>query len=285
MSRMMRLYYYAVLGAVGGVIAWQASNLLGLSFTQNVYFNEIIAGALIGLCIGAVIGLGEALLTHNLVQTVKACLFSGLLGMAGGGIGLPIAEGLFQLAGGQFWGRALGWGLFGLLIGIAGGFTGGSQMWKGALGGFLGGAFGGMLLESARQWLKNPLLGKAAGLLLLGASVGLFIALIVYLLSRAWLEVTSGKLKGSEFILDKFMKAEAPSAFIGSSALKSDIVLPDPDIAPQHALLKGAGTHFDLKDMSLNGTFINNRRIEQAALKNQQTLKLGNTELVYHEKR
>jgi hypothetical protein len=285
MSRMMRLYYYAVLGAMGGVIAWQASNLLGLSFTKNVYISEIIAGALIGLCIGAVIGLGEALLTRNLVQTAKAFLFSGLLGMAGGGIGLPIAEGLYQLTGGQFWGRALGWGLFGLLIGVAGGFTGGSQIWKGALGGFLGGALGGMLLESARARLENPLLGKAAGLLLLGASVGLFIALIVYLLSRAWLEVASGKLKGSEFILDKFMKAEAPSAFIGSSPLKSDIVLPDPDIAPQHAMLKGAGTHFNLKDMSLNGTFINNKKIEQATLKNRQTLKLGNTELVYHEKR
>ncbi|NMC13519.1 MAG: FHA domain-containing protein [Chloroflexi bacterium] len=285
MSRMMRLYYYAVLGAIGGVIAWQASNLLGLSFTPSVYLSEIIAGALIGLCIGAVIGLGEALLTHNIVQTARACLFSGLLGMAGGALGLPIAEGLFQLTGAQVWGRALGWSLFGLLIGIAGGFTSGSQMWKGALGGFLGGAFGGMLLESTRTWLKDPLLGKAAGLLLLGASVGVFIALIVYLLSRAWLEVTSGKLKGSEFILDKFMKTEAPSAFIGSSPLKSDIVLPDPDIAPQHALLKGADTHFNLKDMSMNGTFINNKKIEQAILKNRQTLKLGNTELVYHEKR
>jgi len=285
MSRKMRLYYYAVLGAMGGVFAWQASNMLGLSFTPSVYLSEIIAGALIGLCIGAVIGLGEALLTRNFVQTAKACLFSGLLGMAGGGMGLPIAEGLFQLAGGQFWGRALGWGLFGLLIGIAGSFTSGSQMWKGGLGGFLGGAFGGMLLESASSWLDDPLLGKAAGLLLLGSSVGVFIALIVYLLSRAWLEVTSGKLKGSEFILDKFMKPESPSAFIGSNALKSDIVLPDPDIAPQHAMLKGAGTHFNIKDMSLNGTFVNNRKIEQAILKNRQTLKLGNTELIYHEKR
>ena len=63
------------------------------------------------------------------------------------------------------------------------------------------------------------------------------------------------------------------------------LVLPDPDIAPQHAMLKGAGTHFNIKDMSLNGTFVNNRKIEQAILKNRQTLKLGNTELIYHEKR
>jgi pSer/pThr/pTyr-binding forkhead associated (FHA) protein len=81
------------------------------------------------------------------------------------------------------------------------------------------------------------------------------------------------------------MKKDGPSAFIGSDALKADIVLPDPDIAPQHAMLKGAGTHFTLKDLSLNGTFVNNRRIEQAVLKSNQTIKLGNTEVVYHEKR
>ena len=122
-------------------------------------------------------------------------------------------------------------------------------------------------------------------MILLGASVGTFIALIVFVLSRAWIEVKSGKLKGMEFILDKFLKANGPSAFIGSDALKSEIVLPDPDIAPQHAMLKGLGTHFNLKDMSLNGTYVNNKKIELSQLSNNQVIRLGNTELVYHEKR
>ena len=52
MSRLMRVYYYAVLGAIGGLIGWQASNLTGLSFTENLLLNEVIVGALIGLCIG-----------------------------------------------------------------------------------------------------------------------------------------------------------------------------------------------------------------------------------------
>jgi len=285
MSRLMRLYYYAILGAIGGVIAWQASNMVGLSFTKSIYLSELIVGALIGFCIGILIGLGEGALTLNPIHALRAGLISGLFGIVGGAIGLPIAEGVFQLLGGQVWSRVLGWGLFGLLLGIAAGYTGGSQMWKGALGGFLGGLLGGALLELTRRWLPDSLWGKAAGLLLLGASVGAFIALIVFLLSKAWLEVKSGKLKGAEFILDKFIKKEGPSAFVGSDALKSDIVLPDPDIAPQHAMLKGAGTHINLKDMSLNGTFVNNRRIEQAQLNNHQTIRLGNTELVYHEKR
>jgi len=105
------------------------------------------------------------------------------------------------------------------------------------------------------------------------------------LLSRAWIEVKTGKLKGAEFILDKFMSPSGPSAIIGSDALKADIVLPDPDIAPQHAMLNGAGTHFLLKDMSVDGTFVNNHKIEQARLADRQTIRVGNTELVYHEKR
>jgi hypothetical protein len=285
MSRIMRLYYYGVLGALGGVLSWQASNMLGLSFTGNVYLSEVVVGALIGLCIGVLLGSAEGLLTRNLSKAVRAGLLSGVAGLVGGAIGLPLAEFLFQLLGGETWGRALGWGIFGLLIGLATSTSGGSQMWKGALGGLIGGAVGSLLLDGARLWLNDPLLGKAAGLLLMGASVGVFIALIVFLLSRAWLEVTSGKLKGTEFILDKFMKANGPSAFIGSDALKSDIVLPDPDIAPQHAMLKGADTHFTLKDMSLSGTFVNNQKIEQASLKNNQKIRVGNTQLVYHEKR
>ncbi len=285
MNRLMRLYYYGVLGAIGGVIGWQASNLIGLSFTGNVYLSEIVVGALIGFFIGLLIGLAEGLLTRNPLQAARAGLFSGALGLAGGAIGLPQAEALFQLLGGQAWARAVGWGIFGLLIGLVASVTGGSQIWKGALGGLLGGVLGSLLLDGARSWLSDPLLGKAAGLLLLGASVGTFIAMIVFLLSRAWLEVTSGKLKGTEFILDKFMRAEGPSAFIGSDALKADIVLPDPDVAPQHAMLKGAGTHFNLKDMSLSGTFVNSQRIEQAVLKNRQTVRVGNTQFVYHEKR
>jgi len=285
MNRLMRLYYYGVLGAIGGVIGWQASNLIGLSFTGNVYLSEIVVGALIGFFIGLFIGMAEGLLTRNLLQAGRAGLFSGALGLVGGAIGLPLAEALFQLLGGQAWARAIGWGIFGLLLGLVVSVTGGSQIWKGALGGLLGGVFGSLLLDVARSWLSDPLLGKAAGLLLLGASVGTFIAMIVFLLSRAWLEVTSGKLKGTEFILDKFMRAEGPSAFIGSDALKADIVFPDPDVAPQHAMLKGGGTHFNLKDMSLSGTFINNQRIEQTVLKNRQTVRVGNTQFVYHEKR
>jgi hypothetical protein len=280
----MRTYYYAVLGGVGGLCGWQISNLLGLSFA-NLFVSEAIVGALIGFCIGLAIGMTEGLLTLNFVQAGKAGLTAGLLGLGAGAIGLPLSEFFFQTAGAGLFGRALGWSFFGLLIGLAEGISGKSQAWKGMLGGALGGGFGGILLEAAHAWFQNSNFGKAAGLILLGAATGAFISLIVVLLSRAWIEVTSGKLKGTEFILDKFLAKGHPAIAIGSSALKSELVLPDPDMGPQHAMLTGDGMNFTIKDMSMNGTFINNRKIERAQLADRQVIRMGNTEMVYHEKR
>jgi len=285
MNRRMRTYYYAVFGAIGGLLGWQVSNLLGLSFVSNIYLSEAVVGALVGLSIGLLIGIAEGALTLNLVQAAKSGGLSGLLGLVAGAIGLPLSEWLFQSVGTGILGRALGWAVFGLLIGLAEGVGGRGQVWKGMLGGLLGGALGGFLLEGMQSLLKASVIGKAIGLVLLGASVGAFISLIVVLLARAWLEVKTGKLKGTEFILDKFMRARGPAIAIGSSPLKSEIVLPDPDIAPQHAMLTGDGSHFTLKDMSLSGTLVNQRRIEQTQLTNNCTIHMGNTEMVYHEKR
>lgn len=285
MNRNMRMYFYAVLGAIGGLIGWQVSGLLGLSFIGNLYISEMIVGALVGFSIGLFIGITEGLISLNAVQAARSGLVGGLLGMAAGAIGLPLSEMIFQLVGAGPLGRVLGWGVFGMLLGLAQGISGQAQIWKGALGGFIGGAIGGILLEWAQRSLQNPMVGKAAGLLLLGGSVGAFISLVVVLLSRAWLEVKSGKLKGTEFILDKFMAKGFPSIAIGSSPLKSEIVLPDPDIAPQHAMLQGDGMHFSLKDMSMAGTYIENRKVERVQLVNGQRIRMGNTELVYHEKR
>src|SRR3990172_2486905 len=285
MSRSTRLYYYTLLGALGGLIGWQVSNVLGLSFTQNLYLNDTVVGGLIGFCIGALIGLSEGLAARSPMYALRSGAITGLFGAVGGAIGLPIAEFGFLTLGGEAWTRSLGWALFGALIGAGLGYSSGSQLWKPAVGGAIGGAVGGALLEIARFRFSDPLIGKAVGLGLVGAAIGALIAFIVLLLSRAWLEVVTGKMKGTEFVLDKFIHANGPSAYVGSDALKADIVLPDPDIAPQHALLKGADTHMTLKDMSRQGTFINGRKIELAKLENEQAIRMGNTQMVYHEKR
>ena len=205
--------------------------------------------------------------------------------MAAGAVALPLGEAVFAGLGAGALGRGVGWALFGGFIGLVEGVTGGAEMWKGGLGGAIGGALGGVLLELTRPLGNDLASGKAFGLMLLGVSIAAMIALMVVLLSRAWLEVADGKLKGTTFILDKFMTPDGPSAIIGSSPLKSEIVLPDPDIAPQHAMMIGAGTSFSVKDLSLKGTYLEGRKIEQATLANGSRIQVGNTTLRYHERR
>ena len=73
MNRSMRTYYYAVLGAIGGLIGWQISGLLGLSFITNLYVSEMVVGALVGMSIGLMIGVTEGLMTRNPVHAGRAC--------------------------------------------------------------------------------------------------------------------------------------------------------------------------------------------------------------------
>jgi hypothetical protein len=282
----MRTYYYAVLGGIGGLCGWQISELMGFAEGRNIYLTDALLGGLIGLWVGLLIGFAEGLLTRSALRSLRAGLVGAGIGLAGGAIGLPIGEAIFQLSGGALIGRTLGWAAFGALVGLAEGISRGTQMYKGVLGGLIGGAVGGAVLELTRDSFGDPLLGKALGLVLLGGCVGGFIALISVLLSRAWLEVKTGKLQGTEFILDKFLSIKASAAIIGSDVLKSDIVLVDEKAAPQHAQLKGADTHFTLRDLSMkHGTFIDGKRVETHRLRNRQTIRVGSTELVYHERR
>lgn len=286
MSLRLRSYYYAVLGAMGALIGWRITETLGFIRGQSVYFSDILLGAFIGWFLGLLIGASEGLLTQSWYKAVRAGAMAGAIGLVAGAIGLPLGEFLFEKTGGEPIGRVLGWGIFALLVGLSEGVTGGTQMWKGAAGGLVGGLIGGVILFVLQSLIGVTVLGKMVGLVILGASIGVFIALIVVLLSRAWIEVKSGKLKGTEFILDKFLSEHSPAAIIGSSDYKADISIPDPDIASQHARLKGAGTHFVLEDMSIGkGTFVNGRRVEMERLQNNATIRLGNTELVYHERR
>lgn len=285
MKRTFRFYILGISGAIGGLLGWQLSNLLGLSFTANLLTSEAIVGALIGGLIGLGIGIGQGLLEQSWLAAIKKGGITFLLGAVGGAMALPLAETLFLAVGGESWSRPCGWAIFGLLVGFATSITGGSQLWKGGLGGLAGGLVGGALLEISRSLLADLAVGKAAGLILLGFSSGVFTAMISFALSHTWLEITGGKISGMEFILDKFLRKDGPSATIGSSPLKAEIAIPDEGIDPQHAILEGHDTYFTLKDISIKGTYLDGKKIDMAKLKNMQHIRIGKTEMIYHEKR
>lgn len=284
MSRWMRSYYYAVFGAMGGLLAWRIAEAWITPTGGNIYIINIGLGSIIGCLVGFLIGASEDLLRWSLPRIIRKGLIGGVLGAIAGAIGLPLAELVFQATGGEMLGRVLGWTVFGMIIGLSEGVVGGTQMGKGGMGGAVGGAIGGVVLELANQMSDNLVVGKMVGLMLLGACVGAFMALIALLLSRAWIQVRSGKMKGVSFELDKFISARSAPVYIGSDPKCFIYISLDKDVEPEHAMLRGESTHFVLENLSSSGTYVGSSAVEKRTLTNHDVIRVGNTELVYYEK-
>lgn len=73
---------------------------------------------------------------------------------------------------------------------------------------------------------------------------------------------------------------EKPRVTIGRAGC--DIVLDDPQLSRQHALVAISGTSARLEDLgSTNGTFVDEKRIEQVELEDRSEFRIGSHELVF----
>ena len=92
---------------------------------------------------------------------------------------------------------------------------------------------------------------------------------------RGVLIVKRGPNAGSKFFLDK------PATEIGRHP-DSDIFLDDITVSRRHAEIKRDGAAFSLHDVgSLNGTYINRERVEEASLRSGDEIQIGKFKLVY----
>ncbi len=86
--------------------------------------------------------------------------------------------------------------------------------------------------------------------------------------------VLEGKGKGQVFSISK------PRVTIGR--IQCDIDLDDTEVSRQHALMTVRGTEATLEDLgSTNGTFVGDRRIQQANLENRTEFRIGNHQLMF----
>ncbi len=66
---------------------------------------------------------------------------------------------------------------------------------------------------------------------------------------------------------------------------ESDIFLDDITVSRRHAEIHRDGSVTRIKDMgSLNGTYLNRRRVEEAGLKDDDLLQIGRFKLVFHDR-
>jgi pSer/pThr/pTyr-binding forkhead associated (FHA) protein len=94
--------------------------------------------------------------------------------------------------------------------------------------------------------------------------------------TSALLVMQRGPSAGARFLLD------ADRTMAGRSTA-ADIFLDDVTVSRKHAEFVRDGQHFVVRDIgSLNGTYVNRQRIEQAVLRSGDEVQIGKYRLTFH---
>lgn len=95
----------------------------------------------------------------------------------------------------------------------------------------------------------------------------------------AWVAVEQGSNRGVQTSL----RQDQPLS-IGRDGQKCELVLDDPSLSSQHALIRYEQGRFCLYDMaSTNGTFVNGTRIQRQSLMDGDRIRLGGVTLIFKE--
>jgi len=246
------VYQRSLLGGLGGLIGWALMTVFGVN-SSNVYLMDLWTGALVGLSMGLCSGAWEGIFrSHSTKRAMSGARTGAAIGIVAGMVGLILGEVIHSLSGGGLIFRALGWAIFGALLGINEGVSRRmvTKMAFGAYGGFLGGLMGG----STYEWLfgicriilprqLSQAVGGAIGLVILGLFVGAMIGLVEDLLRAAWLLFLNGRLEGQTRTLDPLKQ----STVIGRSDLADICILSDPGVLSRHAEIQPEGGGFILQ--------------------------------------
>ena len=275
-----KLLFYAAAGGLGGFAAWGLSEpILGIRW---VYGRDVLFGALIGALISAFLASIETLSVGQVRQAIRRFAVGGVIGAAGGALGLIVGEMAFDFLGGLN-GRILGWSVLGIAVGLGVGSASGSAARRrnGAIGGVVGGALGGLFYQSLTTTFPQAF-GRAIAIIILGALIGFFIGLVGELLKRGWLMVVRSQSRnareGREYPLSK------PVTIIGR-AEESDIGLfGDQSVLGSHAIIRREGKNFVISPTG-GQIFVNRQPVAgRHALKSGDRLEVGGTLFLFRER-
>lgn len=298
MPRVVRLYFNAVFGALGGLVGW----LLFGQLVPNAWswqVNAVVGGAIIGGTIGYFVVSVDALLSRAPLRFIRYAAVGSTLGALGGAVGFLVGDWVnFQLvprAGAAPWwaaaggaaARALGWSVFGLAVGLAEGIAARSlrKLYYGLLGGTLGGLVGGLcfgwLMVALQPGEQSYLWGQALGLMILGACIGCFAALVEEVLKPASLRVLRGWQEGREYPVLKTRST------VGRDEAVDILVLRDMGVAKRHVEIVCSGGRFELhrREGDPEQTLVNDQMVANSVeLKDGDRVQLGSTVLRFHRR-
>ncbi|MBN1483453.1 MAG: FHA domain-containing protein [Chloroflexia bacterium] len=289
MSLSMRIYYNAVFGALGGLLAWLVSGFLLRSTSTSfglLLLKDALLGIVVGACIGGALGAVQGFQDRSWKQALRGAGYGALVGLVGGMLGLVVGEIVFTLAGGGVVPRALGWALLGSAVGVSEGLAHRQRerALYGALGGALGGLVGGSTYERVSQILLrlsgsrdfSLAAGTLLGLVILGACIGSLIALVYMVIRRAWFKVIRGRLEGKDVLLTERQNVLGERELPGDSQVSTRQALVERDEQGQYSLVN--------LDPRSDVTCLNGEPLElqeRRPLETEDRVQLGKTLLIF----
>ncbi len=290
MSKRLQIYYNAVFGAIGGLLAWFVVGLFPTA-NWNLWIATTLVGAGAGLFIGGAVGMVDGVvIKRSARRALIGAALGGLAGAISGVAGLLIGQLAFIASGGGLVGRTLGWTMLGLFLGIGEGLV--ERKMKraayGAVGGALAGFIGGLIYEVLTQvFLKDSgaaqiFLG-ALGLVLIGASLGGITAaateFIARVIDKGVLVVKSGSRAGNEA---RIVERARLGSYDGC-----EVYLPGGQgVAREHAIVLKRPDGFLITPAPTAGgapTLVNQRLIPPSGqkLNDGDTIAVGNINVVF----
>lgn len=303
MALLVRIYFNAVFGALGGLMGWMLFGIFGDPTTSNLG-QWLLGGGLIGGSIGYLLVGLEGIRDLSLVRFCRLATYGVCLGALGGALGMCVGEwannfvvrrigppgdsvSTWHLLGFVL-GRGLGWMLFGIAIGISEGIAARSlshtsySTFGGAIGGFVGGGLFGLsyyLLIMQRERVDQGMAGAlwgALGLVILGACIGSLSALVQAVLLPASVRVLRGWQEGREYPIVK------PETQLGREEHADIALFRDMRIEKQHALIRRIHNRFLLVNQHAppDTTRVNEHPVaEQQELHDGDRIQLGSVVL------
>jgi hypothetical protein len=182
--------------------------------------------------------------------------------------------------------RGAAWAAVGAALGVGMNLVRSSkvQLRNSVLGGALGGALGGTMFDPIDRFFRDSMFAdggsmRLVGVMVLGLSIGIFVALVERLAREAWIRVRTGPLAGKSFILYK------TPTIIGSSPQCDVYLFKDAEIDGSHAQIHRVGNAFEIEDMnSRMGTRIGGQTIRRRRLASGDQVVLGGTVLEFEER-
>jgi hypothetical protein len=282
-ANIRQAYDLALAGALGALFGLYL--YVELVKTSRVYVGDALAGVAIGGTIGFFLNAAGPLRDGAWIKLARSACWGALAGATGGAAGLVLGELVIGWFQGGLLGRALSWAVLGLGIGVSQALAERSRqrLLFGLLGGGLGGFVGGYLFEGLRQSLGRRAgysLSQGLGIVILGAGLGLFLALVEQALRRAWVQVASGRQEGRLYLLARKVSA------LGLDERAEIGLFGDRLVARRHAEIEATSEGYRLRNHAPSGrTRVNGTPVDDVCpLGDGDRIELGQTLLIFRQR-